>query len=85
MQIPYAQWSICFCFFLFKKVYNHATLRLLVAGLFANRQHNSGVLGLLDSEVTFKTRCQQDTFGLKAIAPFVCAHPHCAAWAYGRG
>ena len=22
---------------------------------------------------------------LKAIAPFVCAHPHCAAWTYGRG
>ena len=21
---------------------------------------------------------------LKAITPFVCAHPHCAAWAYGR-
>ena len=22
---------------------------------------------------------------LKAIAQFVCAHPHCTAWAYGRG
>ena len=21
---------------------------------------------------------------LKAIAPFVCVHPRCAAWAYGR-